>query len=336
VLLIPDYITLDGLIPNATNNTVCVGQQMNLTNMISGVSTNAITNWKWSIPGANGNTNTDTAIYEYEPTAQNSNYTNLVTPTNYLTNASGIPFCNFYFTAPGTNQVSCTTVIYGQTNTVSATFNVSRPHAVITASQGTIRAGFDPDYSDYLGYLHFGDPPTNYPPSPTPGMYFTQTNTPATGGFTGMFSWVQVLTNAAITRSPPLTNNTISVSPGYDDGGGSGVFPEPLDTNDPVGTSDSPGANLPTDKNYCHQVFNATMYLMWKASTNSVNGDKTIMVPLRAFQWDWNATASNASPTTNDGTGWGIQSANYPTNTTDVDITNEPSWTTNAIYGSPH
>ncbi len=51
VLLLPDQITRDGNPINSTNSTVVVGQQINLTNMISGVPTSAITSWKWSVPG---------------------------------------------------------------------------------------------------------------------------------------------------------------------------------------------------------------------------------------------------------------------------------------------
>jgi len=39
---------------NSTNNTVWVGQQINLTNMVLGSATNsAVTSYHWAIPGAN-------------------------------------------------------------------------------------------------------------------------------------------------------------------------------------------------------------------------------------------------------------------------------------------
>lgn len=148
VMLVPDQIQRDGRGVSADNNTVCVGQQICLTNVISGIPTNAITSYQWTIPGANNTTN-DTAFYDYEPTAMNSNYTNLFTPTNYTTNS----YCNFYWSAGGTNTVTCTIVIYGQTNTASATFNVVRPFAEIMVTNGptTIDEG-----NPSLPFLRFG------------------------------------------------------------------------------------------------------------------------------------------------------------------------------------
>ena len=318
---------------NSTNNTVCVGQQMNMTNIITGVPTTAITYWKWSIPGANGSTTSDTAIYGYAPTAQNSNYTNLVTPTNYLTNSTGIPFCNFYWTAPGTNQVSCTTVIYGQTNTVTATLNVLGPNATESATHGTIAA----DMNFHIGstpvtipFLHFGDTVT------TPGMTFSQTTTsppPTATGFTfaGTNAWVQVLTNTTVGVTP-IGGTTVTKTTFGCDGGRGNNFPYP---NASVGANtstmeDSPGAPL-TSANYSvSRNFNATTYVMWRC-TNAPNGDATILVPLKSYQWNWSGTATNGAPSA----GWGLDpsTTNYPDSpNTNIAATNEPTWATNAAY----
>jgi hypothetical protein len=317
VMLIPDSIQRDGMPVNGTNNTVVVGQQMNLTNAISGITNTAIT-YHWGIPGVSSGT----AFKDYEPETNAPyacNYTNLA-PSDLTNN-----YCNFYWSDGATNRmVYCTNVIYGQTNVVSATFNVSRPHAMIFATNGTIAAGYDPNYNVFQTYLHFGDPPTNYPPPvPVPGMYFTETNSPASGGFTGSFQWVQLLTNATLIRTTSTSTNTITEPPGLDT-----TYPYGFSDIDPVGTSDSPGLALYTTNNYGYESFNATMYLTWQANTNSTGGDKTVPVPLRGYQWNWSGTATNASPTTNDGTGWGIKSTTYPTtNAPDFDVTNEPAWT---------
>ena len=315
---------------NSTNNTVAIGQQVNLTNIISGVPTNSITYWKWIIPGANGSTNNDTAIYGYAPTAENSNYTNLVTPTNYLTNSSGIPFCNFYFTAPGTNQVSCQTVIYGQTNTVSATLYVFGPTATESATHGTIAA----DTNFHIGstpvtipFLHFGDTLT------VPGMTLSQTTAsppPTAAGltFSGTNAWVQVLTNTSYGYTAGGT--TVTKTTFGCDGGRGNNFPYP---NASVGANtstmeDSPGAPLNATNSSVFRNFNATTYVMWQC-TNAPNGDATILVPLKSYQWNWGGTATNGAPSA----GWGLESSNYPSSTaTNIAATNEPTWSTNAAY----
>jgi len=286
VMLIPDQITRDNNPINSTNNTVVIGQQMNLTNMISGVPTNAITYWKWSIPGANGNTNTDTAIYDYEPNTNNSNYTNLVTPTNYLTNSSGIPFCNFFFTAPGTNQVSCTTVIYGQTNTVSATLNVlGPPNARMTANTNAAAPiAVDGNYfrTNPPTWLHFGQAQYGMD-----GITFSQANSNPSG-VNGNFTWVQVINSdlAAITNA--TSGTVVHTTSGFDS------EPYPYDTNTP--TSDSPASPLLSTggDQGIYRRFVATMYLTWQA-TNLPSGDKTVPVPLRAVAWNWSGSATNSA-----------------------------------------
>jgi hypothetical protein len=324
-MLIPDSIYRDNLPINSTNNTVCVGQQMNLTNIISGVPTNAITSWSWSIPGANGNTNTDTAIYDYEPTVTNSCYTNLVTPTNYLTNSSGIPFCNFYWTAPGTNQVSCTTVIYGQTNTVSATLNVLSPttNSILAQTNAADPVAADTNYasyplfpsSEYPSWLHFGQGTNGLS-----GINFFQTNS-SPSGISGNFHWVQIVTSAVVTYSGGSGGSfTIHKNPGVDT-----TYPYDFPTASPNTVNDSPGSPLGATSMTQTENFAATMYLTWQASTNSTGGDKTVPVALRAVNWNWSGTATNTS-------GWTLVpgSASLPTNLADFPATNEPTWSTNA------
>ena len=319
VLLIPDSIQRDGNPINGTNNTVWVGQQICLTNVISGVATNAITSYLWKIPGANNTTN-DTAFYDYKPTSTSSNWTNLFTPTNYTTNN----YCNFYWSAGGTNQVSCTTVIYGQTNTVTATLNVQRPTDTITTPQiGTIKV--DTSDSSYPGEpaLYFGDDVTGT----IPGITFT--NAAPSASSVGTNLWVQVITSDVITLMPPTTNFASRV--GLD----SGAFPYQAGLT----TQDSPDNKLSSIRSSNYRNFNATMYLMWQpTSTNAViNGDKTVPVPLKGYPWNWIATATNSAYGTTNAQAWTlVPGAQYPpTNAANIDATNEPTWSTNSGFPYP-
>ena len=298
---------------NSTNNTVWVGQQINLTNMVLGSATNAaVTSYHWAIPGANNTTN-DTAFYDYEPNATNSCYTNLFTPTNYTTNSS----CNFYWSSAGSNQVVyCTNVIYGQTNVVSATFNVSRPSAWIFATNGSIYADTNYKASGYP-YLHYG----NFRAGGVPGIKFYETNSALPSGFIATNVWNQIIVSDTTKRVGSSTTTTNSF--GYD---GDYDWEYPYSTNTP--TSDSPGTPLRSDLTSVSRNFTATMYLMWQAATNSVNGDKTVVVPLRKYTWQWSGTATN-----NAGT-WGLFPGSTNASATDinVDVTNEPTWSTNAAH----
>ena len=311
VMLVPNYITRDGLPVNSTNNTVWVGQQINLTNYVStNIPPSAITSYQWNIPGATNGT----AFYDYKPTSTSSNYTNLFTPTNYTTNSS----CNFYWSSGGSNQVvTCTEIIYGKTNTVSATFNVSRPNAAITTTHGTITVGTNDSSNPGRPYLYFGD----NPPA-TPGMAFTN-SIPLTNGVT---EWVQIIANDTITFTRPTPPPTSRVESG-NDAGKPPTFPYAIGSK----TEDSPDNPLFDVYASVNRNFVATMYLMWQPSTNMVNGDNTVLVPLMGYQWNWSGTATNNSGT------WSLMpgSANYPTNASDVDVTNEPTWSTNAVFHRP-
>jgi hypothetical protein len=67
---------------------------------------------------------------------------------------------------------------------------------------------------------------------------------------------------------------------------------------------------------------------MWQADTNSfnVNGDKTVPVPLKRYQWNWNAVA------TNSGSAWGVQSSTNYATAPNAEATNEPTWSPNEYY----
>jgi len=314
ILLIPEQVQRDGA--PTTNNQVVVGQQMNMTNFISGgFATNAVTSYHWAIPGANNTTN-DTAFYDYEPTAQNSNYTNLFTPTNYTTNN----YCNYYWSSGGTNQVvSCTTIMYGQTNTVAATLNVERPVAGIATATGTTTI-----FS--YGSTHlvvFGDATTGIN-----GMTFTETNS-VPSPFTGNFIWNQLVNTNSVVRTGLVPTSFSSF--GYDGGDGN-YYPYHYITGSTA--VDSPQTTLYSDDATSLRQFTATMYLMWKASTNSVNGDKTVAVPIRSWQWNWNSEATNSAPSTNGTSAWTLlYGTNYPSpGLANIDATNEPTWSTNEFY----
>jgi hypothetical protein len=287
--------------------------------MVMGSPTNSIvTSYQWHIPGVTGSTN-DTAFYDYEPNQLNSNYTNLVTPTNYTTNS----YLNFYYCGDATNlPVSCTQVIYGQTNTVTATLNVQRPSAVISTLHGIIAVdagNYQP--GDSSTALHFG----SILPGASPGMKFGVNASvfPAGSNSTNNIIWNQLVNSDYIQITTAASTTTSTNSGGYDSGGVPGDYPYDYGNE----ADDSPGdTSLQTNYTSITRNFTATMYLMWQPSTNMVGGDKTVTVPLRCWPWHWSATATNGAPSA----GWGLESSNYPSTTSDVDVTSPPIWTNEA------
>ena len=323
-MLIPDQITRDG--NPITNNLVCVGQQINLTNMITGIPASAISSWGWTIPGATGNTNSDTAIYDYQPTAENCNYTNLIVPTNYTTNATGgnLPFCHFYWTAPGTNQVvMCTATIYGQPTTMSAAFNVVKPTVNISAQTTPTTI-----YDELGGYyrLVFGNDETG-----TNGIMFQTNNYTLPPGISGTLYWNQVLSSDSFTATTPTGPFTVASS-GYD-GTTNNWYPYHSFINNGANPVDSPQSGvLRSLWNTYSRNFNATMYATWKATPASVGGDQTIEVPLKGIQYSWVASATNTAPTNSGGGQWELIKGTESLNQIDFDVTSEPQWQTNAAF----
>jgi hypothetical protein len=310
----PILIERDNQPINGNNNTVAVGQQINLTLYAPGL--NNITNYQWTIPG----TSTGTAFKDYQPTATNSNYTPLL-PTDL--NGPNVYSVSFYWSDAADNrQILCTFTLNGQNYTIPVTLNIQRPLAGISAStNGAIAVDTNYGYPGPPSYwLHFGENiGTNN------GVSFSQTNSPAPGGFTGQFRYVQTA-SVAITNSPSYNPVSVTSPAGtnidttfpydYPDAGGVTAYDSPADPY------------IDSTNQTTTEKFHATMYLYWQAySTNSVvNGDKTVYVPLRGVNWSWSATATNTSGT------WTLVpgSVNYPTNLNDFPVTNEVQWLNNA------
>ena len=153
---------------------------------------------------------------------------------------------------------------------------------------------------------------------------------------------MQVLESVVANQSSPVTNDSSIVYPNTYDGSD---FPYPTGVVDTVSVNDSPGTYLPEWATTANMYFDATMYLMWRPSTNVVGSDNTVFVPLRAYHWPWSASATNSTATmnsdgtwTNNGTGWSVVSPSYPPHTNDASAdTNwitEPIWNTNAPDGT--
>ena len=305
VMLVPNYITRDGKDINSTNNTVCVGQQINLTNMISGVPTNAITSYRWGIPG--------TAFVDYVPDtnypSEHSNYTNL--EPSYLTNS----YCNFYWFNGGTNRmVYCTNVIYGQTNVVFAQFQVETPTVTSSSANAVTNVSLDTNYSTPGGLfipvnvLHLGDIAS------TPGVAFSASITPPTNFSTGHYEWVQKeMASLAQVTYGGTNYYSKAVTNALDT-----RYPMFQDTNAVDGPSISIASTNWNPTSY-EQTF--TMYLLWEPNTPNSR-----FVALKQLTWHWRGTAVYGS--TN---GWSLTSPQIPGIISFVDATNNPTWDTNTV-----
>jgi hypothetical protein len=318
VAIVPDPILRDDAVITSSNDTVCVGQQMNLTYVPPTNYAGTATNYLWKIPGADNGT----AFKDYEPNDTNSCYTNLA-PSD-LTNS----YCHFYWCGDATNQtVTCTAIMNGNSVTESATLSLLSPttNPILASTNALAPIAADTNYIRYSvfksydsAWLHFGPALNGHS-----GITFSQTNS-SPNGFSGNFDWVQVITNyAAQTVHDSGPSTTVHSYPGLDT-----FYPYDLGHPSPNSVNDSPGVPLSSSSLDVSKStsFNATMYLIWQASTNSTGGDKTVPVPLRKVNWNWSGNATNNS-------GWTLipDSAVYPTNLNDLPATNEPTWTNNVM-----
>jgi len=301
-----------------------VGQQINLA--VKGLPTDVTPTYQWTIPGA--------IFKDYQPDANNSHYVDV---TDFASSSN-----SFYWsdgaTGSGVNRtITCSTTVNGQSIPLTATLNVQRPDATITAKYGTIGAGLSV-LSSSTPFLYFGtDSLDNI------GIFFTMKNVTQPPGFSdGYFTWSQSLdmdsinvttyttsTNIAGSSTNTYTTNHIAV--GGHDGGIPPMYPNSIDPY----VVDSPVVGLDPDQLNVTRNFKATMYLMWQPLASST-GDNTVPVAIKSFQWSWSGTATNTNLATYPN-GWELLpgSAHYPTNTTDTYVTNEPQWTFAAPQYTP-
>jgi hypothetical protein len=303
VMLLPDQITRDGNPINSTNNSVCVGQQINLTNIISGVPTNAITSYQWNIPG-----NT----FKNYATNSVGQFTGVLSPLQ--TNDLAQPGVSFYWIDGQTNRVvSCQTVIYGQTNVVTANLNIQAPSDVsIDTSDTSGSAAVDRNYAYFLENpnatnsiaVHFGD-------GAITGAIFNANITPPSGYAPGHYVWIQLIgfnetaadggTN--YTRGP-VTNVLDTVAP-Y-------IAPD-------TPFVDSPAVILPAGESGGFLQDQFTTYLMWEPSTPNAQ-----YVPLKKVSWGWTGYGTYTA-----GNNWTSSNLSGPGTLPVSDATNHPTWSNN-------
>ena len=294
-----NYMTRDGA--PITNNVVCVGQQICLTNFIAtNIPPSAITSYQWHLPGKTfKNYGTNSAGYF-------TGVLNTNTPSD-LTNS----FVNFYWTDSGTNRVvTCQQVIYGQTNTIATAFNVVKPTASIDSSAFNATAAVDggwvgmPSGTNYPVAVHFGD-------GFYTGVRFDAQITPPAGFNTGHYIWLQIINNfsASITDS----RGTFTLGPATN------LYDQPARPNElsDVPFSDSPGMPLKSGQSGGFASDQFTSYLMWEPNTPNAQ-----YVPLRKISWRWTGYGTYVN-----GTNWTASNLFGPGSLIDLPATNHPTWT---------
>jgi len=283
----------DGTDITGTTADVIVGQQINLG---MGVlpEDDLASQIQWSVPRSV----VANYVVNFDPASPGTT-TAAVTPLTNLGNAT----VGFYWVDGGDGRqvtVSCT--VNGFQLTKTATFNVKRPSAQITAQTN---ASTTIDTGTGNLEIHLGVSPDRGSP---PGLAFSRIIQLPAGFSSGSTQWVQVFSkfNGG--------NNIASFQrDGLDD-----IYPYDSHSS----TTDSPGATLPSSGlTSTFTDYTATMWLMYKPL--NVPGS-SIWVPLRQVTWSWAATA------TFDGTQWTLASYTDPQNLSDSDSTTYPTWTRNA------
>jgi hypothetical protein len=261
----------------------------------------------------------DTAFYGYAPDANNSNYQNLFTPTDYTKNN----YCNFYWSrAAGPQVVKCTATVYGQAVTTYAILNLLRPTNVNLAASNQSPLQVSTLYaSAYASQVPIsGDPYLCYGlnRSSQYGIYFTPTGSSPSGS-AGTNEWIQTINTTYVNRI------TSSGSHPHTTSGLDTYYPD-ADFDQTGAAYDSPAGALVTDDMSATRSGTFTTYWMWKpyADDPALNGDNTIWVPLRSYQWSFNESCTNAPPTPDNSTGWAISASSTNSPAPNIDATNEP------------
>lgn len=313
VNLIPDNITRDGKLIYSTNDTVCVGQQINLTNLVSGIPASAITGYHWNIPG-----NT----FKNYATNSAGQFTGVL--TTLQTNDLVKPGISFYWIDGATNRVvSCTATIYGHTNTATASLNIEAPTVSIDTSDTDGVAAVDQNYMGPSGpteanniAVHFGD-------GALTGVKFVANVTPPPDFSTAHYTWIQ-LTTLSMSASSGGTNYSF------------GPVINALDSSAPYGPpdilfADSPGQNnIPQGESYSFDTDNFVTYLLWLPNLPNAQ-----YVPVKSVAWGWTGKATYVS-----GTNWTGSNLTGPGSLTVSTATNHPTWTakwsdTHWVPGNP-
>jgi len=184
---------------------------------------------------------------------------------------------SFYWVDGGdSRQVQFSVTVNSVSNSATATFNVKRPTATVTATTGTVAidSNFPPGFA-----LHFGNP------LGTPGVTFTPSVT-IPSGFTGSTEWIQMV-NSNRTFQPNVGSQVVLTANGLDT-----TYPYSFDNS----TSDSPGTAFSAcDVTSATTNDSFTMWLMFKPDVSS--GSTAIWVLLRAVSWSWTGDASRTAGT---------------------------------------
>lgn len=283
-------ITRNGT-PITTTQNVIVGQQMNLSATIRGGTPS---NHQWTVPG------TKVANYEVTCTFDPDGYCNPTNAVDTPLTALGNSSVNYYWVdGADSRQVQYTATIRGRQYSKTATFNVKRPTARISASTGTVQLTTFPD-----GYgLWFGNLTTR-------GITFTRTVTMPTN-FNGDLQWVQTWNKS----------RRINIRGAWYRSVGEGLDSlYPYETGESA--EDSPGIAFGRGWREVEINDSFQMWLMFKPTGVS---ESTIWVPLRAVNWGFSGKAVLS------GTTWQLMNPNpsQPTNPPDADSITHPRWTQN-------
>jgi hypothetical protein len=299
-------ILLNSTVITGTSRDVIVGQSISLSSQVQSGGLTA-TSKQWTVPG------TRVANYvvvcsgplQGDGTTQCQNTPSPGTSgtVTSLTNLATDNISYYWVDGGDGRQVQFSVTVNGVSNSATATFNVKRPTATVTATTGTVAV--DSNYPNGFA-LHFGNP------SGTPGVTFTPSIT-IPSGFTGTTEWIQ-MANSNRTFQPNVGSQVVFTASGLDT-----TYPYSFNNS----TADSPGTAFSAcDFTSATTNDSFTMWLMFKPNVSS--GFTAIWVPLRAVSWSWTADASRNAGTCN----WTLNSSSK--SATDADSTAHPQWTSNA------
>jgi hypothetical protein len=266
----PPQMLFTGTKVTGLNTTVIVGQRINLT-YSPAPGAPAWSNFSWSVPGY--------AISNYD-------IVDGILYSNFPTNTSAL---NFYWVTAGTNQVSCSAVCGGASNTATTTFTVLTPTFTLADLHSAWATNCLENGTQYLG---LGDQ-NNY--GAMTYDVFILTNYPSSAHYAGSADITQLINRSATNAFNSYTTGNqyfLDTEPFYTTHAASPNNVPPVSSAVPLPFSDGP--SYEEKYSILLQWFTTSVsdqfqdFIMFRP--NNGQPASNIYVPLGEITWSWSAT----------------------------------------------
>jgi len=258
---------------SSSNNTLIVGEQINLKAVIDDTNLASQATYQWVLP--------NDAISYYDENAASNPVKRL--DSNQLSSNA----ITFYLTASNSAApITCNVTINGSQYALSNSLIVLKPTASLSAVNNAPVEVFYGKLYYNKDFYYLGFPPLKITPlgeRPNPGMKFAGNRCTIPSGFTGTSCFTQVIDEAFTTINGKYVINSLDYKFGFEYHTESDKYLETAE--------DSPAQDLPNITSISIPSINAyhdfTMYIMFKPELPN-----SCYVPIQFVSWGWSGSAN--------------------------------------------